>query len=542
MEPETSGSQSQPVDVSSRIDTTIELVKRLCLAESVDRIYSVDHPKTQEAIRSAYDWITQVMERGGEVPITMAEGKILIDGMPIDERNPMVAKFAHVFHQIHVDNLFFEPGLTYEEFETFFRVLGMGAKQINAHGGFPALLKERGVEHIQIKHISYIMVRDDEKVVSRDAKVSDARAPGAELSDQQLVEYMVREVMRKAEERKWLINEIKNNPRKMASLIAEGIELATSKAETGLSAEQTIESLLENIRMVGQSLVDEKTGDVTNEADLQEAIMTLESEVRARSKKLMSSETAVGFINEVMAVITSFTDQVKAKKISDEILKGERGLKQTERLLKKLLPPDVSGDEYLQRIHALLAQRGVPEQQLEQLAEAAKPKPRKPRKPRVAKPVLETITERLAAAGVDETGREQMAGDLAAFFERELRARARDLQLQNETLTEQLRLRDAVLEQLGPGTAIWNRDGTLHFLDPAARAALGLQPGMSLHPGLLSALSAWSFPIAELPAQTVAEQGWSQAEQQLLLLTDRVLRADDGAVIGAQLRPAPEPA
>src|SRR5881628_1719989 len=56
----------------------------------------------QAAVSGAFDWLAAMIEKSGEISVNMAEGKILIEQMPIDERNPMVAKFAGTFSHIHV--------------------------------------------------------------------------------------------------------------------------------------------------------------------------------------------------------------------------------------------------------------------------------------------------------------------------------------------------------------------------------------------------------------------------------------------------------
>ena len=44
----------------------------------------------------------------------------------------------------------------------------------------------------------------------------------------------------------------------------------------------------------------------------------MERELKMRSGQLMSSKVAAGFVNEILGVITSFSDHVKAKRMSEE--------------------------------------------------------------------------------------------------------------------------------------------------------------------------------------------------------------------------------
>jgi PAS domain-containing protein len=531
--PEPSGAH----DVT-KVEKIIELVKRLCLAESMCRIYGAAHPNARESIHKMFEWVNEILTEKHEVIINMAEGKVVVEGMPADERNPMIAKFAKTFNTIHADNLFFEEGLTLEECERFYGVLSLGPRHINAEGGLQAMLEKHGITHIAVKQISYVMVREDEKVVARDAQVIDEKVIEAAGGDKELVEYMVQQVLKRAEERKWLINEIKNNPKKMADMITQGIELAVSRSDSGLSQEKTIEGLLENIKMVGQSMVEENAEGSADAADLQEAVMTLESEVRSRSQKLMSSETAVGFINEVLTVITSYTDRVKAKQLSDEILKGERSLKQAEKLLQHLAPQEVSSEQFLMRIRSMLVDRGITEDQLMALAEGAAPKkkPTRPRKPRVVKPIADEIAKRLKSPALDGQQKEEVAAQLSGYFERELDARAKDVKDANRRLAAELALISHVLDRLSLGIIVWDADGVVDYIDQTAQVSTGLQKGNRLPTMLVRACGEWTFPIGPIPPETITAWGLTESDTRFLGMIDRVTKDADGTVIGALLK------
>lgn len=538
MENNRMNSEPQTAHDATKVERVIELVKRLCLAESMCRIYGAAHPNAKESIRSMFEWVTGILTDKREIIINMAEGKVVVEGMPADERNPIIAKFAKTFNTIHADNLFFEEGLTLEECQRFYELLCLGPRHINAQGGLPEMLKQRDITHIAIKQISYVMVREDEKVVARDAQVIDTKVIEAAGGNQELVEYMVQQVMKKAEERKWLIAEIKNNPKKMADMITQGIELAVSRSDSGLTEEKTIEGLLENIKMVGQSMVDETSGEITNESDLQEAIMTLESEVRSRSQKLMSSETAVGFINEVLSVITSYSDQVRAKKLSDEILKGERSLRQAEKLLKTLAPKEVSSEQFLVRIRSLLVDRGITEDQLLALAQAAPApkKPRAPRKPRVVKPIADEIAKRIKTPSLPDTQRDEVAAELSGYFERELNARAKDIKEDNRRLQAELALISHALDRLALGIIVWDADGVIDYLDQPAAQATGWHKGNRLGSALVKACRELEFPVESISPEMLATWGLTDADARFLSAIDRTTKDEQGTVNGVLLK------
>lgn len=357
-----------------------------------------------------------------------------------------------------------------------------------------------------------------------------------EAVDAEIVDYMIREVLKRAEERKWLINEIKNNPKRMATLITEGIELAISRAESGFRTDdETIETLLENIRLIGQSLIDEETGEmVEDQEDLEDAIIILESEVRARAKKLMSSKVAAGFINEILSVVTSFSDQIKAKRISDEFLKGERSLKQAEGLLRRFTPKMESSERFFLRIRDILRERGMNEDDLIGLLKRIKGRKR-PRKPYFSKVVLDGIKERLKDLDLEEERFKEITESLATFFERRLTERAREFKLETERLTEELMRRNIFLEGIERGVVILDREGKVDFINKKAREALGLERGAQVRWGLIAAIKGGDFPITSLQNEYPQEKGWSDEDRRILFSISRPIKDEEGEVVGLLL-------
>ena len=52
-----------------------------------------------------------------------------------------------------------------------------------------------------------------------------------EGSDAEIIRYMLQTILKESKQKDWLINRIKNDPRKMAALIADGVEKALSDAD-----------------------------------------------------------------------------------------------------------------------------------------------------------------------------------------------------------------------------------------------------------------------------------------------------------------------
>jgi PAS domain-containing protein len=313
-----------------------------------------------------------------------------------------------------------------------------------------------------------------------------------------------------------------------------------SRAELGAGDQtDTVDALLQNIKMIGQSLVDEKTGAVKpGQEDMEKAVLNLETEMRLRAGRMTSSKVAAGFVNEIMAVVTSYTERVRSKQISDEFLKGERSLKTVEKLLVDFTPKTETPSQFLLRMREQLMARGVPEADINKLLLAieSETKPAKPKKPRRAfsQAVFEGISKRLEGLNLDSDRFHEVVDSLSAFIEERVRERAAEFKVDVERLQGEVVRRNRALDALPLGVLLWDADGKLAYLNAAGRALPGLESGLDLTPALRVALNTISFPMRN-PADVAKAPGLTGAEARLLVAVVKVMADPQGPIHGVIL-------
>lgn len=530
----------------SKVEQTVELVKRLCLALTNVEMFSADHPMGKKGVDTAYELLAQMLERRGEPVVISVAGKtIVLDGMSLEERNPLVNKLAAKLDDVHVSSLVFDPGVTAEEFHAFYSILGKGPKVVNAEGGLEKMMEEASIQRIRMEEISYVMVGEDQKVVSKDAQVIEARAAAGVGADADIVQYMVGKFLEKAEEQRWLMNEIKNNPQEMATRIGEAIELATSRAEMGLQDEDgTIQTLLKNIQLVGQGLMTTDGEVKEGEGDLEKALLTLENEIRLRSSKLMSSKVATGFINEILGVVTAYSDRVRAKLVSDEFLKGETSMKRTEKLLKDMAPKLEPADKFLLRVRNRLADKGMSQEELDGLLKkiekaTEEPKAKKPRKKKrktFSKAVADGVAKRVKELDLGEGGVQKLTEEIGPFIEQRAKERAGEFKEEADMLRGQVEREERLLDEVPVGVVLWDEEGKPALVNRAAKETLKDAAVGELTEGLQKRLAEWSFPLAEVP-DVAAETDLTNADIELLMNVARAVKDADGSVYGVIFMP-----
>lgn len=522
----------------SRVGETVELIKRLCLALTNVQMFSVDHPLARQNVASAYEWLRGMLDRQGEaVAFNVAGPQLLLGGMRLEDQNPAVARLASRLGELHITSLVFQPAVTPEEFSDFYALLGLGPKRVNEGGGIEPLMAARGITGISTAEVRYVRLREDQKVVSADAKVeASGTAPaGAE----NIVRQVASQVMDRAEQQRWLLTEMKHDPEKMATMIADGIDLAVSRAEMGSSdARGAVEALLDNVRLIGQRLLTEETDSDAQETEgMEKAILRLEQEMRLRGGKLMSSKVATGFINEVMSLVASYSDRINSRRLADEFVRGEGNLRRAEKLLRDMTPKTESTDQFLGRVREHLERKGVRPEQVDALAERVKAAP--PRAPRKRRPpaqaVAEGIEKRVEFLNLGEEQTAELVERLGSFVEARARERGEELRARAEALEVRLADREAVMNGVPLGIVILDAAGGLSYANPAAREIGGLGEGFILKPGVRAVLETRAMPLAGIQ-ELKDTAGLDVSDVRLLLAVAAVVKDAAGALKGLLLK------
>ena len=520
-----------------------DLIRRMCVALSNVEAFSTDHQIAKKQITSAYEHLSGLLHRHNKpLVMTVADKRIVFDQTPLEDRNPTIAKFAARFEGNRVNHITFDPGLTAAEFERFYRVLGKGSKLINAQGGLPALLAAAHVRHVKVRRLDFVMVGEGERVVNKTAMVVESPSGQGRAEDMAAIQAVLQKVANHTDEQKWLLDEMKKNPRRVADLFVQGIKLVTSKMEAGMTGQSAgSDALIKSIQILDGALVTGKTNtSPKHHEDLEKFIVILEKEVRQCSTRLISSKVAASLLTEILRTVTSYADQIRARKIADEFLKGEKSLEKVGRLLRDMTPAAESIENFVSRIREYLLKCGLTESDLARLEETIKmevePEGRAIPCKGSNKTVAQAIAERLHDLNLEATLLEGITARLCRFIEDCAQEQAGELRLDVENLRGRLVRCENVLRNLPAGVVLWNAEGKVEFLSHAAAQTLGSETGVDLSATLKARLREWRSPLTT-PASPSAEL--SPAEMQLLRSVALVLGRETGDVCGVLLNVGP---
>jgi len=129
-----------------------EIVKLFGFVLSQYRLYSDRHPSAQLAIRNFSARLEMVLNSEPNVTMAFGGGRLIINDHALDHKKVGVAELLRETHRLHVESLTFDRGANGEEIGSFFKLIALPARDIEALGG----LKKRGLTNFGLIFTSVV--------------------------------------------------------------------------------------------------------------------------------------------------------------------------------------------------------------------------------------------------------------------------------------------------------------------------------------------------------------------------------------------------
>jgi hypothetical protein len=449
---------------SASVDDVILFVKNLCLTYSQLAIYPPHHPVSEKQMQIAWNELLPVFKKFGDVSISLANGKLLFFGMPVEERNPAVAKFAKHFESLLIHSIKFKSKCGFDKFRRFFELFCQDTKDVVEHGGIAAIAEKENIKDIEFNTTVYRVISEDEKIVKKTEVYSGKT--GAALGNKEIIKYFAEKMIEQSGNTKEFLNEIKNNPEGLARQIIDFIEHIG--IGQNFDSEAVIESLLKNIQLVSENISGADSSESAENKTISEAMLSLERELTRKSKKL-SSKDSIHFIKRITDVVASYTEKAKAEKVIGEFLNNEKSLKAAETMMKELSAGTGSAEKILDRMKALMRDKGLSEDELLQNLEKNVGRKKIKKDAKKPLPASEKVKEILEHNLPDAKDRQKLVDYLDSVYRKEINEivneKTKEFSQQIESVKEILGRVHEVFEHTNVGMIIFDEDENIVFMD-----------------------------------------------------------------------------
>jgi hypothetical protein len=472
-----------PAGEHLEVDSIVELVKRICITRSNLTLYSFEHAVAKQDLQQTYRVLDRLLEERNTIGLDVHKNTLLFEGLPIEERNPMVERITRDFHNLHVQGVSFQRGLTMRELALFFKLLTLKREDLEKYGGPIELLKKGGVEHIGINRARYVRLEEDQKIVSKTAHVAEGFSAGEEEAEQELLHQLWEELRGRQVDREWLLEEVRTDPKRVAGQIVallkhyDDLEMIEHQEKR----QEALDSLMSGIKTLGARLAErDKTDDSSDEdkETIAQSMLILENELKTRSAGLKTSKAATHFIREITSTVTAFIDNLQAGQIVKEYLKDEKGLKRTEQLLRQVVKRDPA-EKIMPRLQDLMLKKGMTEKDFEGIIDRLSasparkaPKKKRKRRPRAPLPVQEKIEKALDNKLKSEEDRDTLASYLSGLLERTTKDKIEKVERERGYLAGVLKRLETVMSKAGLELVVLDEEDNPALFTPLARERL----------------------------------------------------------------------
>jgi len=535
---------------SLEVERIREVVKQICICRSNLILYSFKHAVAQKELSQTHRILTRILEDRESIGLDIFKTTLLFEGLPIEERNPMVGRLTRDFRKLHVRGITFHRGLTLKEVAILFKLLTLKGEELKEYGGVKELLKQGGVEHIGVNQTRYILLQEDQKVVSKSAHVAEGFHPGGEAVERELLHQLWEALLRRKVDRDWLLEEIRTDPAQVAGQIVallkhyDDLEMLEHQEQR----QEALDALMASVKTLGTRLAERESGGEEDEEQetVAQSLLVLEHELKARSAGLKTSKAAARFIQEITNTVTAFIDNMQAGQIAKEYLKDEKGLERTEQLLRKVIKRDPT-EKIMPRLQKLMMEKGLTEKDFTSILERLSPRApsparkKKKRRPRAPRPIQEKLEKALAKRLESAEDKEKAISYLAGLYNRTVKAEVKEISEEKERLAAVLQQIDKVVSRAGLGLVIIDEEGAPVLSTDLARKELGDALGDRLEDDLSEFLTRGAIS-SDLARQSFLEGLGDEKKERyvrILEVVERPISDKAGRLLGLIIKASP---
>ena len=322
-------------------------------------MYSANHPFQIEAIHSAYQALTELLQTISPVVFILNREQFYVDEEPLDPRLSVSRMVTH-FKKTGMESISFYQGVEEKDLRLFLEIATSSNDYPDSEAMGKAMFKKR-VNRIKINHVFYKKVSAEDEVISRDVLEKVTPEMNDEHQDkvkQMFMDSVFNSVLQEEFVKTLNLKNLLKNP---GDLSKEMIAVDLTSAEQKETEEQLPgQFLLHQLEVIEQdvekNLVGERELDLP---DLADALL----EMRQKLAEGIEAQKALGiaYANEeqVISKATEITDKVIIRLLKEEYKRGEISVSRLAQILCRLIPDAAELKRLLPMIKVALMEEGM---------------------------------------------------------------------------------------------------------------------------------------------------------------------------------------
>jgi diguanylate cyclase (GGDEF)-like protein len=307
-------------------------------------------------IAEAYAVINKLWQSGVEgINLGEVERGLVINGKrlsPKETHKANIEYFLSFMLEHNLKTISFNKTLTDKELDIFVQYLSRPPKVVKDCGGWAELIKKHAIKGIKVDEVRFIQVGSDKK------EFEDKR----KLEDVMLMEFLLGKVEDKGLDKKSIIHNMVEEPKKFAKTISEASQQAVKEGRTKDPAQMIVES----IEKINNEVSDEASqGPLDYAKKMANVIMELEPSLR--NDVIRYQARASGERNKEISenVIKAMPDEVLVEMILEDYNESNGNLIALKSSLDNLLSDGARKNEIVSRLEKELSKSNVSPKDIE---------------------------------------------------------------------------------------------------------------------------------------------------------------------------------
>jgi len=511
-----------------------EIVKLFGFVLSQYRLYSDRHPAAQLAIRNFSARLEMLLNSEPNVTMAFVGGRLIINDHALDHKKVGVAELLRETHRLHVESLTFDRGANGEEIGSFFKLIALPARDIEALGGLKKLLEEANLGHVRIGTARIQIIKEEEAVVKKSEIGGNGQGEGGVGKGEggttagqgrkiECIEDLVDHLIKGAGEK----IELSLDMERLAYEVEKKPELIAREV---IHQAQDLETLKRIVEDLGRFLQEHLASpSIQDGKDFSPRISRLAKEFK---KAAMGPDVPDDFklaVEDLVARLERSADEVKLELITKAFQESGGDPASLARIGAKFLRGREIRDRLLGPLRERLGALGVGENALDDAFAALDEK----RAPKKSAPVAVSPEELEELRRI----RDRFADELTIRVMEQTAA----LEREKKRVVDEKERVDSIIRSIGEGLVVVDKDGKIQFMNPAAEKLLGLDQrgakGIPI-PQLMKGEHALVLAKGSLGDETdnitkeIEFRSASEETQRIVQASTAVIENQDGKTVG----------
>ncbi len=207
----------------------VQLLQALYTATKTVHIYPPENPAVERALLSAYEALIDQIPIGGALDLSYLENKLIVNGEVLPDhiqKRGIINSFHQLMKDRRISSITFWSGVSVEEIREFLVLLGTKAPTVSftEEQELDLIMKERGIERIEVDEQIYVPISKREKVVDASAVVeTDEDLAVKALKDEVFARFLAGEISAKGENEA-TIKDMVGDPERMMKVVKGVLE------------------------------------------------------------------------------------------------------------------------------------------------------------------------------------------------------------------------------------------------------------------------------------------------------------------------------